>query len=62
MRLEGGEVRLFGWRSFDDGRRFFFCGRGGLRTGLDEKAGERSVEELGVVCDLMIEALRTIGS
>lgn len=35
---------------------------GFIRTGLDEKAGERSVEELGVVCDLMIEALRTIGS
>lgn len=44
------------------GEDLFFCERGALRTGLDEKAGERSVEELGVVCDLMIEALRTIGS
>lgn len=60
-----GEVRFFSGGGleifFDDGRRFFFCERGGLRTGLDEKAGERSVEELGVVCDLMVEALRTIG-
>lgn len=62
----GGRLDFFfrGWVGdfFDDGRRFFFCERGALRTGLDEKAGERSVEELGVVGDLMIEALRTIGS
>lgn len=44
------------------GEDFSFLGKGALRTGLDEKAGERSVEELGIVCDLMIEALRTIGS
>lgn len=51
-----GEVRFLMM-----GEDLFFV-KGGLLTGLDEKAGERSVEELGVVCDLMIEALRTIGS
>lgn len=55
MRLEGGRLDFLMM-----GEDLFV--KGGLLTGLDEKAGERSVEELGVVCDLMIEALRTIGS
>lgn len=48
MRLEGGEVRFFGWRFFDDVRRFCFCERGLYAPDWTRRPGKGALKNWGL--------------